>query len=64
MLLLSFYNRPAVAFRICLHVPRYETKERTHKEAKCRLLAGNPSYVRFSHLMRKRALFGGIIPVV
>jgi hypothetical protein len=55
---------PAVAFIICLHVPQHGTKERTHKEVKCRLLAGNPSSVRISHLIQERALFGGIIPVV
>ena len=48
------YNKPAVAFRICLlRVPQYGTKGRTHKEAKCSLLTGNPSSVRISYLIHK-----------
>lgn len=48
------YNRPEVAFRICLlRVPQYGNKERINKEAKCSLLAGNPSSVRISYLIHK-----------
>jgi hypothetical protein len=48
------YNRPAVAIRIfLLRVTQYGTKERTHKEAKSSLPAGNPLSVRISYPIYK-----------